>query len=214
MNTEITIRHSTGEELHYTVTDRINSLINKGHEFNIKSIHPSQGYLLEITTRMSKEPITKDSQLIKNLKADMAKFLNMHPDDNTRTFEEYFKLAEESNTKDYHRYHHSFCEKFAPSMATIASLVPSPLHTSAVNTLNSMGFKYNGGKLWAIQPGSIVPVNNPVPNIIFGVLTTGEIFVEVNGQQHTPDVGDRGWFLDNLWECQPAAENDADIRPG
>lgn len=28
--------------------------------------------------------------------------------------------------------------------------------------------------------------NKPVPNVIFGVLTNGEIFVEVNGEQHTP----------------------------
>jgi len=32
-----------------------------------------------------------------------------------------------------------------------------------------------------------IPLIEKPQNIIFGVLTTGEIFVEVNGQQHTPD---------------------------
>lgn len=38
-----------------------------------------------------------------------------------------------------------------------------------------------------INNGSTLHQNSEKQNIIFGILTTGEIFVEVNGTQHTPD---------------------------
>ncbi len=97
--------------------------------------------------------VAKDTNLIKNLKIDMARFLNLSEVDYNLSFERYFKIASDRISLD--AQYLQFCRRYASNVATIASL----------NT----------------------PVMPATPNIIFGVLTNGEIFVEVNGQQHTPD---------------------------
>jgi hypothetical protein len=57
---------------------------------------------------------------------------------------------------------------------------------AALKTLQRLGYTYNGGELWKPPLGPVPDYIKKEPNVIFGVLTNGEIFVEVNGQQHTP----------------------------
>lgn len=144
----------------------------------------------------------KDSNLIENVKSEMAMFLNLSPEENNLSFDQYFEIAvrqEKDGPRGVTRKSLLFAERFYRIVSTIASNMDVPHGhpikpnkiifepcqdaVSAMETLKQLGYIYKS-QMW-IPP--LEKTTQTKPNIIFGVLTNGEIFVEVGGEQHTPD---------------------------
>lgn len=117
----------------------------------------------------------KDSNLVKNLKNSMRSFLNIRPNNYALSFNDYLEISAKLDRDSRHLFYSSFIDE----LAVIAdfNFVEDP-HIRDTTFVVDKNLK--------IKPGPIIQVKDE-PNVIFGVLDNGEIFVEVNGVQHTPD---------------------------
>jgi len=59
---------------------------------------------------------------------------------------------------------------------------------TAIETLEKLGFQYKGAQLWK-PPAGKKPEYISQTNVVFGMLESGEIFVDVGGERFTPDSG-------------------------